>query len=92
MNSIQIQPGDLTPAQWIQMMYPQESDWTQVDSQTLIILVQDFLGEQSCATSAIFLLSTRRHERATELAKWLLEQECADQWLKAAALDVLAPE
>jgi hypothetical protein len=92
MSVVQIQPGDLTPAQWIQMMYPQEPDWTQVDSDILVILVEDFLGEQSCATSAIFLLSARRHERVTELAKWLLAQEHVDQWLKAAALDVLAVE
>lgn len=90
MSVVEIQPGDLTPAQWIQMMYPQEPDWPHVDSEILVILVEDFLAEQSCATSAICALSTRRHERAEELAKWLLEQEQADQWLKAAAHDVLS--
>lgn len=91
MSIIQIQPDDLTPAEWIQIMYPHEPDWANVDSETLVALVEDFVGEQSCATSAIGVLSRRGHRRAAELAKWLLDSERADEWLKAAARDILSP-
>ena len=89
MGIMQIQPDDLTPAEWIQIMYPHEP--ANVDSETLIALVEAFVGEQSCATSAIGGLSRRDHRRAAELAKWLLDSERADEWLKAAARDVLSP-
>lgn len=92
MTGFQIQPIDFTPAQWIQVMHPEEPDWAQVDNKTLILLVKDFVGEQSCATTAIFHLANRHHSRAKELAKWLLAQENSDQWLNNAALDVLATD
>jgi len=48
MSIIQIQPDDLTPAEWIQIMYPHEPDWANVDSETLVALVEDFVGVGCC--------------------------------------------
>lgn len=92
MNHRQVDLGNLPLAEQIQLTYPEEPDWDKVDSKTLVALVEDFVMEQSCAAIAIGHLATQRHERAVELASWLLEQECADEWLKASALGVLAAE
>jgi hypothetical protein len=73
----------------IQLLYPTEPDWSEVDNGTLVALVKDFVSEPSCATTALGLLATRQDARVNELAHWLLAHEEADQWLKAAAHDVL---
>lgn len=73
----------------IQLIYPQEPDWTEVPDEVLIDLVQTYYQEPSCATIAIGLLSTRGNSEALSLAHWLLTEENADQWLKAVATDTL---
>ena len=74
------------------MAYPQEPDWTTLADDTLIELVEDFNSEPSCATIAIGMLAARRHARSVELARWLMSHPDADQWLRAAANDVLSPD
>ena len=74
----------------IQMLYPEEPDWSEVESDTLVPLVETFVEEPNCASLALGQLRARRHERTIELAWWLLDQEQADEWLKAAAQDTLA--
>lgn len=73
----------------IQMLYPTEPVWEEVDSDTLLALVEMFDHEPNCATLALGELQVRRHPRTGELARWLLAQADADQWLKAAARDTL---
>ena len=73
----------------IQLLYPTEPNWFEVDNDTLAALVDEFASEPSCATTAIGLLATRKDARANELAHWLIAHEQADQWLKEAAHDVL---
>lgn len=73
----------------IQLLYPTEPDWSEVDNDTLAALVDDFASEPSCATTAIGLLAARKDVRANELAHWLIAHEQADQWLKETAHDVL---
>lgn len=73
----------------IQMLYPTEPVWKEVDSETLLTLVETFDQEPNCATIALGELQIRRHPRTGELAKWLLTQVDSDQWLKAAARDTL---
>ncbi len=80
---------DLTMAQWIQMAYPQEPDWPTVPDDTLVELVEDFSSEPACATMAIGMLAARHHVRAIELARWLVSHPDADEWLTAAANDLL---
>jgi len=82
-------PLVLSLAQEIQCLYPTEPDWTEVDSDTLAALVDDFVSEPSCATIALGLLKTRHDARANALARWLLLHEQADPWLRAAAREVL---
>ena len=79
-------------AREIQLLYPTEPDWSEVDNETLATIVEDFVSEPCSATTALGLLATRQDVRAKELAKWLLVHEQADQWLKAAAHDVLDGE
>jgi hypothetical protein len=79
----------LTLVQEIQLLYPTEPDWSEVDNETLAALVEDFVSEPSSATTALGLLARRQDGRANTLAHWLLVHEQADQWLKAAARDVL---
>jgi hypothetical protein len=79
-------------AQEIQICYPTEPEWNEVDNETLVMLVEDFVSEPSCATLAIGLLASRGHQRANELAQWLYLHEHADEWLKASAHDVLHPD
>ena len=74
----------------IQMLYPEEPDWSEVESDTLVSLVETFVEEPNCATLALGQLRARRHARTIELASWLLNQERADEWLRAAAQDTLA--
>ena len=73
----------------IQLLYPTEPNWSEVDNDTLAALVDDFASEPSCATTAISLLAMRKDPRANELAHWLIAHGQADQWLKEAAHDVL---
>jgi len=73
----------------IQILYPSEPDWSEVDNEPLAALVEDFASEPSCATTALRLLARRKDVRANELAQWLIAHEQADQWLKKAAHDVL---
>lgn len=79
-------------AEEIQICYPSEPNWDAVEDATLVLLVEDFMSEPSCATIAIGLLASRRHPQATELAHWLCQNDYADEWLKASANDVLYPE
>lgn len=83
---------ELTPLQEIQFMYPHEPVWEEVDTETLVGLVEEFEFEPSCATIAIGVLKSRKDVRTEELARWLLSHQEADQWLKAAAGDVLNPD
>jgi hypothetical protein len=73
----------------IQLIYPQEPHWPEVPDPVLIELVETYAQEPSCATIAIGLLQRRGRIEAHTLAQWLLAEEGADQWLKAAAADVL---
>ncbi len=73
----------------IQVAYPEEPDWSTVPDHVLIELVRAHSSEQSCATIAIGLLDHRGHAQAKELARWLLEEPEADQWLKQSASEVL---
>lgn len=73
----------------IQLIYPQEPNWSEVPDTVLVELVQTYNQEPSCATIAIGLLHGRRRPEAHSLARWLLAEENADQWLKASAADVL---
>jgi len=73
----------------IQLLYPTEPNWSEVDNDTLAAVVDDFVSQPSCATTAIGLLATRKDARANELAHWLIAHDQADQWLKEAAHDVL---
>jgi hypothetical protein len=76
-------------SEWIQVAYPDEPDWSTVPDQVLIELVRSHSSEQSCATIAIDQLDQRGHAQAKELARWLLEEPEADQWLKQSAIEVL---
>ena len=75
----------------IQLLYPQEPQWGDVPDSVLIELVRTYIQEPSCATIAIGLLHSRGRAEAHTLAHWLLGENGADQWLKAAAADVLGP-
>ncbi len=81
--------SEISKCQAIQICYPDEPEWEEVEDHVLVELVENFSWEQSCATSAILELGYRQHLRAKELAHWLLAQAEADQWLKAAAQDSL---
>jgi hypothetical protein len=82
----------ITLVQEIQLLYPTEPDWSEVDNETLVVLIEDFVSEPLSATTALGLLARRQDGRANTLAHWLLVHEQADQWLKAAARDVLHVE
>ena len=78
----------LSHATEIQLLYPQEPEWQDVLDPVLIELVQTYVQEPSCATIALGLLHSRGNAEAHTLAQWLLTEDGADQWLKAAATDV----
>ena len=69
----------MTLVEEIQLLYPTEPDWSEVDNETLAALVKDFVSEPSSATTALGLLATRQDGRANTLAHWLLLHEQADQ-------------
>lgn len=75
--------------QRIQMIHPEEPDWEVLEEGVLVDLIRNFDSEQSCATSAIIYLSSKNPSECQKLAKWLIEHEDSDQWLKAAALKAL---
>lgn len=81
--------SDISKRQAIQMCYPDEPDWDEVEEAVLVELVEEFEWEQSCATSAILQLSLRSSSKFRALANWLLVHPDADPWLKAAATDAL---
>ncbi|MES2299737.1 MAG: hypothetical protein V4582_22045 [Pseudomonadota bacterium] len=76
-------------AEQIQCIFPDEPEWETVPDDALIELVQTYYQEPSCATTAIGLLSRRKHPEARNLASWLLLEDNADQWLKNCASRVL---
>ena len=80
---------EISKSRAIQMCYPDEPVWEDVEEDVLVQLVEDFEWEQSCATSAILELGLRSSSRFKALANWLLAHPAADQWLKAAATDAL---
>jgi hypothetical protein len=80
---------NLSHAEEIQLTYPEEPDWSKVPDSTLIELVQTYCQEPSCAAIAIGMHRRRGREEARILAQWILQEEHADQWLKAAATDML---
>ncbi len=74
----------------IQFCYPEiEPNWEDLSESLLIELILDYENEQSCATSALYEMSSRNHEKSTELAKWLLSEEHTDEWLKKSATSIL---
>ncbi len=75
--------------QAIQLLYPQEVDYSLLAEPTLLALVEHFQDEPNTATSALVELSLRKHPRSAELAEHLFEADEADCYLKAAAIDVL---
>jgi hypothetical protein len=78
---------DATIPLWkrIQMVHPEEPDWEALEEDVLVKLVENFDSEQSCATAAIVYLSSKNPSECRRLAKWLIEQDEPDRWLKAAA-------
>jgi hypothetical protein len=82
-------PINLTQTDAIQLAYPDTPDWQQVPEAVLIELIEQYRMEPSCATSAVLQLSLVNLPRAQALAAWLIAESDADQWLKAAAADVL---
>ncbi|MDD5612870.1 MAG: hypothetical protein PHF75_07495 [Gallionella sp.] len=83
-------PESMPLAKKIQFIYPGEIDWSQVTDDVLVELVRDYQNEQSCATTALVLLSTRNHPEVEELAQWLMTEHEADEWLKKTASELLA--
>lgn len=76
--------------QTIQFCYPEiEPNWKVLSKYLLIELVLDYENEQSCATSALYEMSSRNHEKAVELAKWLLAEKNSDEWLKKSAISIM---
>lgn len=73
----------------IQMCFPDEPNWDEVEESVLVDLVNDFEWEPSCATAAILQLSLRHAPNFQDLANGLLANPAADRWLKAAARDAL---
>lgn len=80
---------ELTEVDAIQMMFPTEPEWAAVEDSVLIELVREYVGEQSCATSALHELSQRKHRELAELCEFLLDEASVDTLLKQAALELL---
>lgn len=56
--------------QAIQFCYLEiKPNWEVLPEYLLIELILDYENEQSCATSALYEMSSRNHEKAVELAK-----------------------
>ena len=74
----------------IQFCYPEiEPNWEELPEDILIELVLDYDNEQSCATSALYELSSKNNPKAVELAEWLLTEENSDEWLKKSATSII---
>ena len=74
----------------IQFCYPEiEPNWEELPEDILIELVLDYDNEQSCATSALYELSSKNNPKAVELAEWLLTEESSDEWLKKSATAII---
>lgn len=79
----------LSQANEIQFLYPSEPEWVSVSDETLIALVKDYVSEPNCATIALCQLKRRDNPLTKPLARWLLQEEYADEWLKESAQDIL---
>lgn len=88
-EDIDVKGLNLSEANEIQFLYPSEPNWKTVPNETLIALVKDFISEPNCATLALSQLKTRKNPLSVSLAKWLLQEEDADEWLKESAQEVL---
>jgi hypothetical protein len=82
----------ITPAEEIQLMFPNEPDWQHVPDDVLVELVRTYYQELSCAGAAIIYLKSRCHPDAATLAQWLLTRSDIDEWLRETALEVVSPE
>ncbi|WP_422380608.1 hypothetical protein [Marinicellulosiphila megalodicopiae] len=80
---------NLTKAQEIQFIFPEEPDWDVVDDSVLIELIKDYDSEQSCATSALTELSCRKNSDFNKLCVFIIKEENTDIWLKEHAYDLL---
>jgi hypothetical protein len=79
-----------TEKQTIQFCYPEiEPVWENLSESVLVELILDYENEQSCATSALYELSSKNHLKAVELAEWLLTEEHSDEWLKKSAASII---
>jgi hypothetical protein len=76
-------------AQWIQVAFPSEPDWSEVSSAVLVELVEGQADEPSCAQSALTELKRRSHPETERLCYTLLSGGTADKWLRAGALGIL---
>lgn len=73
-------------AQAIQFAFPTQPDWGAVGEETLIALVEDYMGEPSCAGFALGELSRRKCAETNRLCEFLLDEPGADQLLRTSAL------
>jgi hypothetical protein len=74
----------------IQFCYPEiEPSWEELQEDILIELILDYDNEQSCATSALYELSSKNSQKAIELAEWLLTEKNSDEWLKKSAASII---
>ncbi len=88
-ETINVKELNLSEANEIQFLYPSEPDWKTVSDETLVELVKDYVSEPNCATIALGQLSQRGNPLTKPLAKWLLQEEHADEWLKESAQETL---
>ncbi len=80
---------NLSKSQEIQFIYPTEPEWSSVEDDVLIELVEDYISEPSCATSALSELSSRKNNSVIRLCEFILNEEQSDKWLKCSALGIL---
>ncbi|WP_438630442.1 hypothetical protein [Microbulbifer sp.] len=91
-ETIDVKGLNLSEAEEIQFMYPEEPDWPSVSDEILVALVKDYVSEPNCAMIALGELDIRGHPLAKPIAAWLLEEEHADEWLKRLVQDKLYDE
>ncbi|WNZ55258.1 hypothetical protein QT397_20695 [Microbulbifer sp. MKSA007] len=91
-ETINVRDLNLSEANEIQFLYPSEPDWKAVSDDTLVALIKDYVSEPNCATIALGKLSIRNHPLTKPLAKWLLQEKQADEWLRESAQDTLDDE
>lgn len=80
---------NLTKAEEIQFMFPSQPDWSLIEESVLVTLIEDYVSEQSCATSALTELSHRKSPNFCKLCIFLIEEEHSDEYLKPHAFDLL---